>query len=98
MGFARDWLTQMGVIFDGMSHGDPGSFIGIPGTTRVGTGSGAQSSTGTGTGGTGTGSGRIRSGHTHQDIRGMLEDLYHQQYGEYPKTDEQFETWLRHNW
>jgi hypothetical protein len=86
MGLIRDWLRNMGEIWEGMAEGDPGAFIGLP-----------RHGKGTGTGHGGTGEGGMPSSLTEHQ-RQMLNRFFHQQYGRYPLTEFEFQQWLRDNW
>lgn len=98
MGLIRDWLKNMGEVWEAAEKGDvkralePWRFkgTGSGGTGPGGTGSGGPGGTGSG------GSGGTGSGFTARQIE-LLEDLFYQQHGRYPNTPHEFEVWIRHN-
>ncbi len=76
-----------------MSAGDPLAFLGQPAPTQPSPARPVQprpvpANTGDGT----------PPNSLTQHEREILEKFYHQQYGHYPESEYQFQTWLKHNW
>ena len=96
MGLIRDWLNEMGDMWDRMSQGDATAFLGLPrqGTGPGGTGPGRTSGPGTGPGGAPAGP----PGNLTENQRQKLMQFFHQQYNRFPQTEYEFQQWLRANW
>lgn len=95
MGRIREWINEMGEVWDRMAQGDPRAFIGLPpaGTSDFSTPDGRDLSTPDGND-WGTPDGDVL---TERQLARLME-FFHQQYGRYPLTAFEFQQWLRANW
>jgi hypothetical protein len=83
-------------IWERMSAGDADAFNGLPWKEK-GTGDGNVLAGGKGTGGnTGSPHGAALVATLTAEQRKILENLYKNEFGAYPESEFQFETWLRH--
>ena len=73
----------MGETWDGMAQGDAGAFMGLPRAPK----------------GTGTGHGTTPEGiEMTAGQRQILDRLFHDQYGRFPQSEYEFQTWLQSSW
>jgi hypothetical protein len=82
-------------IWERMSAGEADAFIGLP-WKRTGTGDGNVPAGSQGTGGAGSPHGAALVATLTAEQRKILENLYKNEFGIYPESEFQFETWLRH--
>ncbi len=95
MGLIREWISEMGDVWDRMAQGDAGAFIGIPetGTSHCSTPDGGTLSTPDGSV-WGTPDGNVLS---EAQLISLIE-FYKKGCGNYPHTGIEFQQWIRVNW